>query len=342
MALEYSGTVLQRAAAAPLEIVRALQRDLRQLGYLAGGLDGQFGTGTERAVRALQCDLLINDGRASDGSAPVSLRACNAGRVTDVTGIVDQKLAGCIEDLLNNSAVPRLPRSETPAKDNARILDALQDAPFADVPLPFLLAVLSQESGLRHFSIPTAADPDDYITVGLDRNDPAHPDRITSRGYGVGQYTLFHHPPTMDEVKVVMVDPIRNVARARQTLREKFSRFIVSTDPDERADDRLAEVGPGFLRGCRHAASDPRFYRDCRTCAQGARPVRMDALTPLYPGSAVTLQPTPAHPESSYPGVPAPADFGCDWPYAVRRYNGSGMNSYHYQAQILRRILQEG
>ena len=28
-------------------------------------------------------------------------------------------------------------------------------------------------------------------------------------------------------------------------------------------------------------------------------------------------------------------------PYAVRRYNGSGVNSYHYQAQVLLRVLNE-
>jgi hypothetical protein len=30
------------------------------------------------------------------------------------------------------------------------------------------------------------------------------------------------------------------------------------------------------------------------------------------------------------------AEIPCDWPYAVRRYNGSGINSYHYQVRILR------
>jgi hypothetical protein len=37
--------------------------------------------------------------------------------------------------------------------------------------------------------------------------------------------------------------------------------------------------------------------------------------------------------------VPDRKQFGCDWPYAARRYNGSGVNSYHYQAQVLLRIL---
>lgn len=39
--------------------------------------------------------------------------------------------------------------------------------------------------------------------------------------------------------------------------------------------------------------------------------------------------------------MPDRAAFGCDWPYAVRRYNGSGINSYHYQAQVLRRLVHD-
>ena len=32
-------------------------------------------------------------------------------------------------------------------------------------------------------------------------------------------------------------------------------------------------------------------------------------------------------------------NFECDWPYAVRRYNGSGPNSYSYQALVLKKRL---
>ncbi len=37
---------------------------------------------------------------------------------------------------------------------------------------------------------------------------------------------------------------------------------------------------------------------------------------------------------------PARRAFPCDWPYAVRRYNGSGVNSYHYQAIVLGNLLK--
>jgi len=54
--------------------------------------------------------------------------------------------------------------------------------------------------------------------------------------------------------------------------------------------------------------------------------------------TADTLQPTQYHPETRYARVPDRAKLGCDWPYAVRRYNGSGVNSYHYQYQVLQRL----
>src|SRR6266704_3543895 len=141
---------------APGHLVLALQRDLRALGYLRNGLDGHFGPATTAAVRALQHDLLFNDGRGRDGRAPGAMR----------------------------------------------------------VPMPFLLAVLAQESGLRHFRVPRLGDPDDFLVIGLNRGDAVRPDHITSRGYGIGQYTLFHHPPRADEVRTVMIDPLLNVRRA--------------------------------------------------------------------------------------------------------------------------------
>ena len=70
-------------------------------------------------------------------------------------------------------------------------LDALTST---DVPLPFLKTIFKQESNLKHFYVPRGADEDNYIVVGMDTN-AGEKYIITSRGYGLGQFTLFHHPP---------------------------------------------------------------------------------------------------------------------------------------------------
>lgn len=340
MALVYlrAGLVLNRASG-PAELVKALQQDLRKLGYLKSGIDGQFGEGTELAVRALQYDLLHAVQHGSDGDAPVLLKTFNRDRVASVNGILDQGLAACIEDILADPLVPALPRSDDPARANREVFASVQALVGLNVPRPFLLAILLQESDGQHFRTPTSANADDFIVVGLDRNDQGQPDRITSRGYGIGQYTLFHHPPRADEVETLMLDPARNVQRAVTELNEKFGAFVNGPTPGRQADDRLAEIGRGELRRCRYAAGDPRFMTDCVRCA-GEFSVDIDATTPLYPGTTETLRPTQYHQETTYRRVPDRSKLGCDWPYALRRYNGSGVNSYHYQYEVLQRLTR--
>ena len=189
-----------------------------------------------------------------------------------------------------------------------------------------------------HFRVPTAENGDDFIVVGLDRGNQVSPDSITSRGYGIGQYTLFHHPPRPDEVTSVMSDPARNVERAVRELREKFDHFVVGPTSATRADDRIAEIGTGPLRPCRFAPGDTRFQRDCDNCARLARTVTIETGMPCFPGSSLLFRPTPVHRETSYKNVPDRAQLGCDWPYATRRYNGGGVDSYHYQAQVLLKL----
>jgi putative peptidoglycan binding protein len=341
MALVYRrpGLVLMRGGGPADPRITALQQDLRKLGYLRSGIDGQFGDGTERAVRALQWDLLHAVQRGSDGDAPVSLTAFNRGRIASVTGVVDEPVAGCIEDLVTDGRVPMLPRSNDPVRANRETFAGIQALVGLRVPRPFLLAILLQESGGQHFRTPTTADADDFIVVGLDRNDPGQPDRITSRGYGIGQYTLFHHPPRRDEVDTLMLDPARNVERAVGELNEKFEHFVGGPTPGRTADERVAEFGSGALRRCRYAESDPRYMADCVRCA-GESLTDIDAATPLHPRTTETLRPTSYHPETAYKKVPDRATLGCDWPYAVRRYNGSGVNSYHYQYQVLKRLTR--
>src|SRR5208337_3819783 len=180
--------------------VHDLQGDLRALGYLKRHIDGKFGSGTEQAVKALQRDLLINNGTSTggDGPAPVRVIDYNQGRVNDVTGQADQGLVECISAMLD------------------------------------------------------------------DANYRQNPERITSRGYGIGQYTLFHHPPTAEEVAGIMLDPSKNVLKAIGELREKFDRFV--NGPASEADDRQAEFGNGPLRLCKYSSDDARYMKDCRQC----------------------------------------------------------------------------
>lgn len=340
MALVYhrSGLVLKRGWGADPLVVKALQGDLRKLGYLKVGIDGQFGEGTEAALRALQFDLLHAPAVGSRNPAPVSLRDFNRERVTSVTGVLDENLAACLEDILDDTRVPTLPRSDDPVGANRAAFAAVQELVGLPVPRPFLLAILFQESSGLHFRVPAGANADDFIVVGLDRNDQANPDHITSRGYGMGQYTLFHHPPTADEVTTLMLDPVRNVQRAVGELKEKFEGYVNGPASGQQADDRLDEIGRGALRRCRFEPSDPRFMTDCARCA-GEVLVDIAAGSRLHAGTTDTLQPTQYHRQRSYEGVPERAKLGCDWPYAVRRYNGSGVNSYHYQYQVLRRLI---
>lgn len=346
MSLPYQqpGLTLARTTPNDATLVRALQKDLRALGYLRGVIDGAFGVGTESAVRALQYDLLHNHGasRGDDGAAPVAPTDFNpadgALRVSSVTGIADQALIGCIAAMLADSRIPKLPNAADPAGENAKVAAAIAQIRNGIAPSPFVLAILRQESGVRHFCVPGGSNDDNYIVVGFDHAAAANTDDITSRGYGVGQYTLFHHPPRAEEVADLMQDPARNVGRAYSELRDKFDHFVAG--PADRAEDRSAEHPLLPLRLCKYAPGDARYMADCRNCALATRKVSIVSGMSCCAGSASTYHPDQYYATAAYTGVPDRADFPCDWPYAVRRYNGAGQDSYHYQTRVLLNLLR--
>lgn len=321
--------------------IRDLQRDLRQLGYLKKGIDGKFGKGSETAVKALQYDLLHNDGRSrqNDGNAPVSILDLNRGRVVAVTGCVDHALASCICDMLDEPKFPALPKAEDPKAENSKIVSLMKEMPSEEVPIPFIMGILQQESGLKHYNEPSRNDEDTYIVIGLDTN-ASEKHIITSRGYGAGQYTLFHHPPQMEEVQDFMLHVEKNLRKAIRELREKFDSFVNGDTSGTRADDRIAEHGSGPLRLCQYSPEDPRFMTDCKQCMLDAGQQKIkEGITPIYQGSSFKFVPTDYYGSGSYDSVPVRKNVSCDWPYAVRRYNGAGINSYHYQTVVLRNIL---
>jgi peptidoglycan hydrolase-like protein with peptidoglycan-binding domain len=339
MALAYALAGLGAATTADPALVRALQQDLRALGYLRRGIDGQLGPGTRLAVRRLQFDLQNNAGTGSDGPAPVALTQYNRG-VFAVTGIVDAPLAASIEAMLADPAFPKLPDSPDPAAANRGALAAVAAIVSPVAPTPYMLAIFQQESGGARFAVPSARDSDNFVVVGLDA-DPPDADRVTSRGYGLGQYTLFHHPPRPDEIAGFVADPVANVHTAYAELRTKFDGFVLGDTPATQADDRLREH-PVLtnLRPCRYGVKDARYMVDCKNCAIAAAKRDIVPATPVYDGAAETYGDAPHYSDPRYVGVPDRADIPCDWPYAVRRYNGSGPDSYNYQARILLNLLR--
>jgi len=324
------------------ELVRDLQRDLRSIGYLRQGITGKFGAQTTLAVKALQYDLMTNQGAStgSDGNAPVKVADYNNGRVAVVNGQVDQQLVACISDILDDSAFPKLPHADDPVQENQRIAAQIAGMSSDEVPVPFLVAILKQESGMKHFREPRGTDEDNFIVVGLDRNAQGEAKKyaITSRGYGAGQYTLFHHPPTAEEVQQIMLDATRNVLKAIDELKGKFDRFVISQKSG--ADDRLAEFGNGPLRTCKYSSGDARYMKDCKTCALAAGTQAIVAgVTPFYEGSSKVYQTTQYYNPAPFKSILLRKNLGCDWPYAVRRYNGSGVNSYWYQGMVLNHLV---
>jgi peptidoglycan hydrolase-like protein with peptidoglycan-binding domain len=325
------GLTLQKGMAKCQE-VRDLQQALRELGYLRGGVDGNFGSGTESGVKAFQYDLLNNDGKGSDGQAPVTVKSYNKGRVTSVTGVVDQNTAQCVADILGDAAFIRLPIADDPVSANKTVVSKIAAAKSTEVPIRFIAAILKQESDLKHYN-----EQDAVITLGLDTNNSQQTFAITSRGYGAGQFTIFHHPPRQEEVDDFMNDVDKNLGKAEKELREKFDKFV--NGPSSTADDRQQEIGNGALRLCKYAASDPRFLTDCAQCAidAGSRDI-VENVTPVYAGSPTLFTSTQYYSPANYSNIPKREAIGCDWPYAVRRYNGGGINSYHYQVRVLRNV----
>jgi peptidoglycan hydrolase-like protein with peptidoglycan-binding domain len=318
-----------------------LQRDLRSLGYASGPIDGVYGAGTIKAVQALQYDLLHNDGSSSkgDGQAPVAMTSYNNGNVTALTGTVDQNLASCIVAMLNDPAYPKIPTSGDAVADNASAVAAVKAKTPSPVPIPYLIAILNQESDCCHYQVPHQTSTDSFVTIGLDRNNTTEPVAITSRGYGIGQYTLFHHPPTQSEMNNQITDPVTNVNQAVSDLLDKFTNFVAGSTSETQADDRIADFGHGPSRPCQYSSTDPKYMTDCSACLSAAGSSNIQSgVTPVFAGSADTYQQTQYH-KGNYSNVPVRSAIPCDWPYAVRRYNGSGPNSYDYQAEVLLRIV---
>ncbi len=329
---------LKRLDSVDPAIIIALREDLRALGYLHSGISANWSDKLDDAILALRIDLTL-------AAAPAVIRAFNVGgkvKATPATGAasdVEPDFADVLAAMIADPKLIKLPKSPNPSQANRDAIAAVNTINNHIAPTPFMLAMYRQESGSQHYYVPTANNNDAYVVTGLDKNDKANPKRITSRGYGLGQFTIFHHPPTQSERQSFIVDPIGNVATAFQELRDKFDGFVVSPSPDRRADDRKAEFPISPLRLCRYTSADPRFMKDCRACAATAPKVNVVKGMPVFPGASLRFDASQYYADTAYNGVPDRRALGCDWPYAARRYNGSGINSFHYQHRILKNLL---
>lgn len=248
--------VISRSAAVSDAVVRTLQRDLRGLGYLHDGIDGKRGAGLDHAVRAIRIDL------CNPALSPVIATANADGMVAAAPAsgdaAVEPALADCIGRLVDDPAIVKLPASADAVADNRRIMAAFRAIRSNRVPIPFLAAMFRQESGGRHFAQPTANNSDAFVVIGLDRNDGGRPERVTSRGYGLGQFTIFHHPPTAAERTAFIDDPVDNVQSAIAEFRSKFDSAVHAKGSSEGADDFRVEHPLRKPSLCRYASDDPR------------------------------------------------------------------------------------
>ncbi len=123
MTLSYlqPGLTLARGGSAPVDLVRSLQRDLRALGYKAAGIHGIFDAETERAIRALQIDLLKPSPLGDPGSGISRYNGAGGVRVSAVTGVLDQPLARSMAAMLAEIQYSEVPESDDHYNmDNAR------------------------------------------------------------------------------------------------------------------------------------------------------------------------------------------------------------------------------
>src|SRR5262249_57401604 len=132
-----------------------------------------------------------------------------------IHGSVSKAAADCIAAPLAADAYPKVPNAADAAAANAAAVQLITNAPSTVAPTPFTLAMFRQESNLQHYRVPSGANSDNFVTLGLDTKFPEQQNRVTSRGYGLGQFTIFHHPPRPAQVAHFILDPAPNVAKAR-------------------------------------------------------------------------------------------------------------------------------
>lgn len=246
-----------------------------------------------------------------------------------IDGVESPELLNIVEKMWEDPSIPVVSKVNNPDQANDQISSIMKTSLSKVFPNPLALAVLKQETHWKWFR------SDGYPTVGLDFNNKSQPYVITSRGLFLSQRTIFNYPfpqESLDSFDSVSED-LKFVINA---LDLKYKRYVVSADVRARDDLRFKSFGDQPLRGCKYEQSDERFMKDCKNCVWSGKLKDYKEGKSLIdvPGKWV-LKPSIYHRNKDYLGYPDYEDFPCDYVYAIRRYNGSGVNSFHYLMRVL-------
>jgi len=204
------------------ERVIQLQTALKRLGYYDTRIDGKFGQGTKRAVRAFQFDNFL-----------------------ELTGVVEKATAEQLLALLadeNRWVIPMRDEVKAPSNQMSLFVEVMT---LHGIPLAFATAVAEQEGNLDHF------DSDGFVKLRCEfwgqYNNADHPDyQILYRSYGMLQILDMGHP----DDNYTRGDEVGNITN--RELKESVAKNI----------EAGACLLLSLLRGkqCQYLESDERWY----------------------------------------------------------------------------------
>lgn len=274
----------------------------------------------KRGIKSLQFELLYNPELSK-----INYTGKLDGERTHVLREALKKMWDC-------SDIPRITKVDNPSEANSKIREIIENKLKSSFPKPLVLAVLEQESNLMWYR------KDGYPTIGLDYNNKVQPYVITSRGLFLSQRTVFDYPFKQEQLN--QYDSVEvDLNFVVDLLNLKYDKFIVSKDPKTNDDLRSSSFGSEDLRGCKYETSDSRYKSDCKNCVWSGdlRDYKKDRSV-LGDKKQWVLKSSQYHKIKQYLQFPDYSKFPCDYLFSIRRYNGSGINSFHYLMRVLKHL----
>jgi len=279
----------------------------------------RFNSKLSSAVKSLKWELINNRSLSRFG---------NYSAVNDT---VTNALVVTMESMVQDPEIGVVYGTKDYEGANSKVELRIKGFSSEEFPQPLMGAILYEETGLRWFR------PDGYPTIGLDFNDKSNPERITSRGFFVSQRTLFKYP--VDQSRIDSMDSLdEDLNFFSRHLENKYKKYIVSSKPSVRDDLRLESFSKSELRGCKYSPDDSKYMIDCKNCVEGLKRRDYPLGVRLAKGSSWKLRKTRYHKRDGYKNMPDFKEFPCDYLFAIRRYNGGGINSFHYLMQVLEHL----